>query len=197
MSQHLFLFKKTINQPQGTKDKQMIQIRNRFTNEVMISVDTDNLSDADLSGANLSDADLSGANLSDADLSGANLSYADLKGADLSYADLKGADLKRADLSGADLIRADLSGANLSYADLRNAGLSGANLSGANLDFSCLHFSCKSRMAKTDRRQRVQLAHHLLSWMKYADNLNEDEKQIFEQLKAYANEFHRADVEKF
>ena len=46
----------------------MIQIRNRFTNEVMISVDADNLR-----GANLSDADLSGANLSDADLSDADL----------------------------------------------------------------------------------------------------------------------------
>ena len=52
-------------------------------------------------------------------------------------------------------------------------------------------------MAKTDRRQRVQLAHHLLSWMKYAESLNDDEKQIFEQLKQYANEFHRNDVEKF
>ena len=80
---------------------------------------------------------------------------------------------------------------------LKGADLSGANLEGANLDFSCLHFSCKSRMAKTDRRQRVQLAHHLLSWMKYADNLSDDEKQIFDQLKQYANEFHRQDVEKF
>ena len=126
-----------------------------------------------------------------------NLSWADLSDADLSYADLSGANLSYANLIDADLSGADLSGANLSYADLRNTGLSGANLSGANLDFSCLHFSCKSRMAKTDRRQRVQLAHHLLSWMKYAESLNDDEKQIFEQLKQYANEFHRNDVEKF
>ena len=81
--------------------------------------------------------------------------------------------------------------------NLSGANLSRANLSDANIDYSCLHFSCKSRKPKTDRRQRVQLAHHLLSWMKYADNLNEDEKQIFEQLKQYANEFHRNDVEKF
>ena len=113
----------------------MIQIRNRFTNDVILEVN---------------------------DLSDADLSRADLRGADLSDADLRGADLR-----------------------------------GANLDFSCLHFSCKSRKPKTDRRQRVQLAHHLLSWMKYADNLGDDEKQIFEQLKAYANEFHRPDVEKF
>ena len=90
-----------------------------------------------------------------------------------------------------------LRGADLRGADLRGANLRDANLRGANLDFSCLHFSCKSRMAKTDRRQRVQLAHHLLSWMKYAESLSDDEKQIFEQLKAYANEFHRTDVEKF
>ena len=100
-------------------------------------------------------------------------------------------------LINANLIGAGLSGANLRDADLRNAGLRGANLRGANLDFSCLHFSCKSRAPKTDRRQRVQLAHHLLSWMKYADNLGDDEKQIFDAVKAYANEFHRTDVEKF
>ena len=95
------------------------------------------------------------------------------------------------------LTNIDLSKIDLIGADLSDANLSGANMVGADLDYSCLSFSCKSRKPKTDRRQRVQLAHHLLSWMKYADNLNEDEKQIFEQLKAYANEFHRADVEKF
>ena len=90
-----------------------------------------------------------------------------------------------------------LSNADLRYANLSNADLGNADLRGANLDFSCLHFSCKSRKPKTDRRQRVQLAHHLLSWMKYADNLGDDEKQIFDAVKAYANEFHRTDVEKF
>ena len=110
----------------------------------------------------------------------------------LINANLIGANLRDADLRDADLSNANLSNANLSFTDLRYA-----NLRDANLDFSCLHFSCKSRKPKTDRRQRVQLAHHLLSWMKYADNLGDDEKQIFEQLKAYANEFHRIDVEKF
>ena len=137
----------------------MIQIRNRFTNDVILEVN--DLSDADLSGADLSYANLSDANLSGANLIGANLIDANLRGANLSDA-------------------------NLSYADL----------SDADLDFSCLHFSCKSRKPKTDRRQRVQLAHHLLSWMKYADNLGDDEKQIFEAVKAYANEFHRTEVEK-
>ena len=112
--------------------------------------------------------------------------------ADLRYANLSDANLSDANLSNADLSNADLSNANLSDADL-----SDADLRYANLDFSCLHFSCKSRMAKTDRRQRVQLAHHLLSWMKYAESLNDDEKQIFDAVKAYANEFHRTDVEKF
>ena len=115
----------------------------------------------------------------------------------LSNADLRGANLRDANLSDADLRNANLRDADLSYANLRFTDLSGANLRGADIDFSCLHFSCKSRKPKTDRRQRVQLAHHLLSWMKYAKSLNDDEKQIFEQLKAYANEFHRTDVEKF
>ena len=78
-----------------------------------------------------------------------------------------------------------------------DANLGGANLRGANLDFSCLHFSCKSRKPKTDERQRIQLAHHFLSWIKYSDNATYEEKQIFEQLKNYAKRFHRDDVEKF
>jgi hypothetical protein len=136
----------------------MIEIKNRWTGALLLCLQADNLSgadlsdanlsdanlsdanlsganlsDANLSGANLSDANLSGANLSGADLSGANLSGANLSGADLSGADLSGANLSGANLSGADLSGADLSGANLSGADLRGANLSGADLSGANL----------------------------------------------------------------
>ena len=43
-------------------------------------------------------------------------------------------------------------------------------------------------------KQRVQLSFHLLKWFESADNLNEDEKEIFEYLKNYANEFHRSDI---
>ena len=98
----------------------------------------------------------------------------------------------RADLSEANLRGADLSEAYLSWADL-----SDADLSGADLDFSVLHFSCKSCKPKTDERQRIQLAHHFLSWIKYAENATDEEKTIFEQVKSYANKFHRTDVEKF
>jgi hypothetical protein len=132
--------------------KRVIEIRNRWTNEVLFSVEAETLAEAvkaalasgaNLSGANLSRANLSRANLYGANLSGANLSGADLYGADLyganlyganlSGADLYGADLSGANLYGADLSRANLYGANLSGADLSRANLSGANLSGANL----------------------------------------------------------------
>ena len=62
-------------------------IKNRFTNEIILENDLDNLFGANLSRANLSGANLSGADLFGADLSGANLSGADLSGADLSRAD--------------------------------------------------------------------------------------------------------------
>ena len=83
-----------------------MQIKNRYTGEVICIVEKNddgiyNLSDANLSGANLSGADLSRANLSRANLFGA-----DLSGADLSDADLFGADLFRANLSDADLFGA-------------------------------------------------------------------------------------------
>jgi len=61
----------------------MVEIKNRFTGEVIYRLDSANLSDADLSRANLSDADLSRADLSDANLRGADLSGADLSGANI------------------------------------------------------------------------------------------------------------------
>jgi uncharacterized protein YjbI with pentapeptide repeats len=83
-----------------------IEIKNRYTGKMIMTV---------------SDADLSNADLSDADLSGANLRGADLRGADLSDANLNGADLSDANLNGADLSDANLSDANLSDANLRGS----------------------------------------------------------------------------
>ena len=94
----------------------MIEIKNRWTSEFIITIDSQtcaDLSDADLRRANLSGANLSGADLSGADLSDADLRRANLSGADLSGANLSGADLRRANLSGADLRRANLSGAKI------------------------------------------------------------------------------------
>ena len=125
-----------------------------------------------------------------------DLRGADLRGADLSVANLSGADLRGADLRGADLSVANLSGANLSDANLRGADLRGAYLSGANLDLSCLPLWCGSLTARTDRRLRVQLCFHFLSWIKNAGNADADELEILEKLRNYANEFHRQDVER-
>lgn len=82
----------------------MIEIRHKDTGVVLLAVNADSLSGADLKGANLTGADLSGANLTYANLRNANLTYAGLRGANLSGADLRGA--------------------NLTYANLRNAILS-------------------------------------------------------------------------
>jgi hypothetical protein len=127
-----------------------IQIKNRWTGEVITKSKTQTLKDlasdfrANLSGANLSrddlsGANLSGANLSRADLSRANLSEADLSGANLYIANLSGSDLSEASLSEANLSGTNLSKADLSRADLYRADLSGANLSGANLSGADLY----------------------------------------------------------
>ena len=89
-----------------------IEIKNRWSGTVILTVDAANLSDADLSDADLRYANLSDANLSDADLSGANLSGANLSGANLSDANLSDANLSDADLRYANLSDADLSGAS-------------------------------------------------------------------------------------
>jgi len=86
----------------------MIEIKNRYTGEVLKTVDKSSLYYTNLYGANLR-----GANLCGADLREANLCEANLRGANLCGADLCRADLCRADLRGANLCRADLRGANL------------------------------------------------------------------------------------
>ncbi len=83
----------------------IIDIKNRFTNEIIYSFTSEN--------ATIKDA------LLDAIKNRANLSGANLSGADLSGADLSGAYLSGAYLSGADLSGAYLSGANLSVAYLQ------------------------------------------------------------------------------
>ncbi len=109
-------------------------------------------------------------------------------------ADLSGANLSGADLSGADLRWADLSGANLIKANLIKANLSEANLSEANLDFSSLPLWCGSLKMRTDAKQRKQIAYHLASlFVNSEEPLTDEEKQLLDVIKPYANQFHRVD----
>ena len=81
----------------------MIEIKNRWTGEVIRTVDAGTLAGADLAGADLAEADLSLADLAEANLSRANLSRANLSRANLSRVDLSRVDLSWADLSWANL----------------------------------------------------------------------------------------------
>ncbi len=74
----------------------MIQIKHRFTGQIVKEIDAANLRNADLYGADLSGADLYGADLRGADLRDANLRDANLSGANLYGADLRKADLRKA-----------------------------------------------------------------------------------------------------
>jgi hypothetical protein len=90
-----------------------VEIKHRFTDAVLHTVEADTLSGANLSGAYLRRAYLRGAYLRGAYLRGAYLRGAYLRGADLSGANLSGANLSGANLSGADLSGANLSGATI------------------------------------------------------------------------------------
>ena len=81
----------------------MIEIKQRYTNAILFTINAPSLRGANLRGANLRGADLRGADLCDADLRGASLCGANLCGADLHGADLRGADLCGANLCGANL----------------------------------------------------------------------------------------------
>ena len=93
----------------------MVQIKNRFTDEVIAEGDTVR------QAAENNKASLYRANLNEANLYGANLDGANLKGANLN-----GANLNRASLYGASLYEANLAGANLDGANLNRADLAGA-----------------------------------------------------------------------
>jgi uncharacterized protein YjbI with pentapeptide repeats len=187
-----------------------IEIKNRFTGEVILSfkcktvkeavlqavkTKTD-LRGADLSYADLSEADLSGCNLSGCNLSCVNLSGCNLSGCDLREADLSCVNLRGCNLSGCDLRGSDLSGCDLRGADLRYADLSEADLSGANLDFSSFNLSCNTLKIKSCSRLRIQLAFHFLSLIKNGIDVKDEEKKIYADLMDYANKFHRIDVPK-
>ena len=148
----------------------------------------------DLNGADLNGANLSGANLSEANLSGADLRWADLNRANLSEANLSGANLTKSNLRWANLTKSNLSGANLSEANLTKSNLSEANLSGADLDFSSLPLWCGSLKMKTDAKQRKQIAYHLASlFVNSEEPLTNEEKQLLDVIKPYANQFHRVE----
>ena len=108
----------------------MVQIKNRFTDEVIAEGDTVRQAaennKASLYRANLNEANLYGANLDGANLKGANLNGANLNRASLYEASLAGANLNRASLYGASLYEANLAGANLDGANLNRADLAGA-----------------------------------------------------------------------
>jgi hypothetical protein len=72
----------------------MIQIKNRYTGNVIKEVDAISLADANLRGADLGGVNLRGADLLGAALQAAGLCGANLRGANLRYADLQGADIR-------------------------------------------------------------------------------------------------------
>ena len=76
-----------------------IEIKNRWNNSIIFSIEAESLKVA-LEIAIKKKADLAGADLAGADLAGADLAGADLSGADLAGADLSGADLSGIDLPG-------------------------------------------------------------------------------------------------
>ena len=144
-------------------ENKMIQIKNRFSLEVIFESKKDTVKEAvieavingtDLHGAYLRDADLHGANLRGANLEGAYLRGANLEGANLRDADLRGADLRganlyEANLRGANLYEADLRGANLRGANLYEANLRGANLRSADLEGASLLASGNMKELRT------------------------------------------------
>ncbi len=110
-----------------------VEIKHKFTGEVLRLVEAKTLVGANLAGAALDMADLARADLRGANLQGAELSAADLSGSILKRADLSSANLAGANLEGSTLIAAVLTGANLAAANLAGCDLTGCDLAGTRL----------------------------------------------------------------
>ena len=141
----------------------MIQIKNRYTQEVILEVES--LIFADLINADLINADLRGT---------------DLSGADLRYISLRFADLTDSDLSNANLSGANLSGADLNCADLKGAYLKGAYFEGAINYYSFVAYDTSKRL--------VHCVKHDTTWMVQAGcfwgTLEELEKKVLDTHKS-------------
>jgi len=60
------------------------------------------------------------------------------------------------------------------------------------LDFSSLPLWCGSLKMRTDVKQRKQIAYHLASlFVNSKEPLTDEEKQLLDVIKPYANQFHR------
>ena len=120
-----------------------IEIKNRFTDEVIFSYKCENntikitVEKAVKDNANLHNASLEGASLEGARLEGASLDGASLEWANLKSARLEGANLEWANLKWANLACANLKSANLDGARLYSANLVGARLYGAKMSIYC------------------------------------------------------------
>lgn len=112
----------------------MIEIKHRFTEDVLYAVPADSLVEANLAGAALHTANFVGLDLHRTNLQGAALAVADFSGANLSGCNLRNADLTGAVLTGAKLSGADLRGATFTHTDLGHSGLEDSNLTGVNLN---------------------------------------------------------------
>ena len=110
--------------------KKTIQIKNRYTEEIIFECEAESIKEA----------------VEIAIMKKANLRKADLRKADLRKANLRKADLSEADLREADLREADLRKANLWKANLSEANLSEANLSEA--DLNCIFYNTKVNLSQ-------------------------------------------------
>ena len=131
-----------------------IEIKNRFTGEVLFSGEYDGLREA--------------------------IQIAVRDGAKLTCADLTGADLTGAKLAGADLTRADLTRADLTRADLTRAKLDGAKLTCAKLNFQSHDLLAEIlRRAAGDNTEKLKIAGYILicrdkCWKDFAELADHD-----------------------
>ena len=115
-----------------------IEIKNRYTNEIIHTFTTKNATIKDaVENAIQNKKSLENANLKNANLKNASLENANLKNANLENTNLDNASLENANLKNANLINTNLKNADLKFANLTNADLEFANVENADIPMYC------------------------------------------------------------
>ena len=125
------------------EEKIKIELRDRWTQEILFSFEKENntikdtvieaiMKKVSLRRVDLLGANLNGINLTGADLEEALLCYVNFKGSDLSNTNLRNANIQHATLREVNLTNADLSDANLEYAECEHSDFTDTKFNNTN-----------------------------------------------------------------
>ena len=166
-----------------------MEIKNRYTGEVIFSDNSDNIKDT-LLNAIKSRADLRGCDLRECDLRECYFYESDLRGSSLNGSSLNGSSLNGSSLRECDLRECDLRGCDLRGCNLYGIDLTGCKLYGAVIHEAYLQMYCKWYVSIKDNTIQIGCKNKTIDeWDNWFSNSNEEfftsrDTEDFKRIKA-------------